>query len=94
VDGVKQIRTRRSGPPPAPNPVSRGEWILAIVLSLRITLYSAGWILGRVLTPAPSGSFDSSRLDSLAMFLVDAGIVAALDISLLREAAKLRRKRP
>ena len=90
VDGLKQMRARRSAPSSAPYPVSQGEWILAVVLSVLVGLHYLGLFIGWVFAPTANGYFHSIPLSSLAMSLVQAGTVVAFDISLLRGAAKLR----
>jgi hypothetical protein len=90
IDGVRRIRARRSTSPTAPRPVSPGAWILAVVLSLFVGWNSVRWVLA----PAPSGYFHSGLFYPLTTFLVEAGVVVAFDISLIRKAAKLRRARP
>jgi hypothetical protein len=92
VDGIKRLRARGSTPPPVPRPVSRGIWVLALVLSLLVVLRSVGWFVGWVFAPAKSGYFHSGPFYPLVMFLVNAGIVVAFDISLTREAARFKRE--
>lgn len=91
VDGIRRLRARSSMPPPVPRPVSRGVWVLALVLSLLVGLRSVGWFAGWVFAPAKSVYFHSVPLYSLGMFLANTGIVVAFDISLTREAARFKR---
>jgi hypothetical protein len=88
ADGLKRLRTRRSMPPAEPRPVSRGVWILAVVLNLLLCWEAVGWAL------APSRDRSSGNFYStLAMSLVQAATFVALDISLMRRVVKLRRVR-
>jgi hypothetical protein len=80
VDGVRRLRIWRSEPPKEPRPVGRGTWIFAFLLNLW-----AGWGLLRGLT------MYHRDLYALTMMLVEAIIVAAFDISLIRRVFKLRR---
>lgn len=87
VDGLKRIRAWRSMPPAEPQPVSLGIWILAVVLNLIICKEAAGWLL------APSWHRPPVDVYTLGMPLVQAVIVVAFDISLMRRVVKLRRAR-
>jgi hypothetical protein len=86
ADGLKRMRALRSTPPTGPHPVSLGVWILAVVLNLSSGWSTLGWVLAPSRYRSP-GNFYST----LAMSLVQAATVAALDISLISRAVKLRR---
>jgi hypothetical protein len=91
ADGVKRMHASRSMVPVEPRPVSRGLWIFAIILSLWIGGGLLDWGWGFVHTP---GAYHRlGDLYALAMSMIEAAIVIAFDISLIRRVVKLRRAR-
>lgn len=85
VNGLKRMFSRRSIPPAEPQPVSLGIWILVVVLNLLVVWEIRGWAL------APSWFRHSDIFYNLGMAIVQAVLVVAFDISLLRRVVKLRR---
>jgi hypothetical protein len=85
VDGLERMRARRSMPLVEQRPVSLGVWILAAVLSLFVGRNAAGWVL------EPSWRQHSDIFYLLGITLVQAVLVVAFDISLIRRVIKLRR---
>lgn len=86
-DGLRRMRARRSMPRTEPLPVSLGVWILALALNLLVAWEVSGWVL------TPSLHRLSDGFYTLGMPLVQAVIVVALDISLIRRVVKLRHAR-
>jgi hypothetical protein len=87
VDGLRRMWAHRSVPPAEPRPVSWGVWVLAVVLNLLVAWEAVGWVL------APSLHRPPVNFYTLGMPLVQAVIVVAFDISLMRGVVKLRRTR-
>jgi hypothetical protein len=85
VDGLERMRARRSMPLVEQRPVSLGVWILAAVLSLFVGRNAAGWVL------EPSWRQHSDIFYLLGITVVQAVLVVAFDISLIRRVIKLRR---
>jgi uncharacterized membrane protein len=85
VEGLRRMWARYSVPPAEPRPVSLGVWILAVVLSLFVCWDAKGWVLESSLRRHDGESY------TLAMAMVQAVIVVAFDISLIRRIVKLRR---
>jgi hypothetical protein len=85
VDGLKRMRAHRSMPPVEVRPVSLGAWILAGLLSLCVGRNAVGWIL------EPSWRQHSDIFYLLGLTVVQALLVMAFDISLIRRVVKLRR---
>lgn len=84
VDGLKRILAQRSMPPAEPRAVGRVEWIFAVIFSL-LASWETAW--------APYAYRHSGSLSALAMPLVQAAIVVAFDISLMRRVAGIKRAR-
>jgi hypothetical protein len=85
VDGVKRIRVRRSMPPVEVRPVGPAVWILAGVLNLFVGRNAAGWVL------EPSWRQHSDVFYLLGAQVVQAVLVVAFDISLIRRFVKMSR---
>ncbi|HMD16564.1 MAG TPA: hypothetical protein VKH18_07845 [Terriglobales bacterium] len=85
VDGLRRIWARRSMPPRAPRPASLGAWILAVVLTLFVAWDAKGWALAQ-----PSRYRRSDIFYTLGMAMVQAVLVVAFDISLIRRVLRLR----
>jgi len=84
VDGLRRIWGRRSMPPRAPRPAGPGAWILAVVLTLFVGWNAKGWLL------EPSRFRNPDIFYTLGLAIVQAVIVAAFDISLIRRVPRLR----
>jgi hypothetical protein len=86
VDGLKRMRARRLMPSVEVRPVSPAVWILAGVLSLFVGRNAVGWVL------EPTWRQHADIFYLLGITVVQAVLVVAFDISLIRRVVKRMRE--